>query len=59
MQKEATTNNAFRINKDILEKVKYIAKSNGQTISGYINVKLSKIVEKEWEKLSSNNKIDG
>jgi antitoxin component of RelBE/YafQ-DinJ toxin-antitoxin module len=57
MQKDATTNNAFRINKDILDKVKHIAKSNGQTISGYINIKLSKIVDKDWSKLP-NSKIN-
>ena len=53
-----TSSNTVRIDKDILEKIKFIAKSKGQTISGYINISLSKAVEKEWAKFSERNIID-
>jgi predicted DNA-binding protein len=57
MQQSTTKGNSFRINKEILEKVKTITKTNGQTISGYINTKLSKVVDKDWNKFS-NSKLN-
>jgi antitoxin component of RelBE/YafQ-DinJ toxin-antitoxin module len=53
-----TSTNVVRIDKDILDKIKSIAKNNGQTISGYINISLSKAVEREWAKFTKQNKID-
>lgn len=47
---------AFRIDKEILEKVKYISKKNGQTISGYINLNLRKSVERDWKKFTPDKK---
>lgn len=41
---------SVRIDKDLLEKIKLISKLKGQTISGYINVILSKTVDKQWIK---------
>lgn len=54
---QSTTNvtDSVRISKDILEKIKIISKSKGQTISGYINVNLSKQVDKDWFKFQNNN----
>lgn len=54
---QSTTNvtDSVRISKDILEKIKVISKSKGQTISGYINVNLSKQVDKDWFKFQNNN----
>lgn len=44
------TTNSVRIDKDILDKIRVISASRGQTISGFINVNLSKIVERQWQK---------
>ena len=46
-----TQSNTVRIDADVLAKVREVAKANGQTIMGYINLKLGKIVEKDWKKL--------
>lgn len=46
--------NSIRINKDILEDIKVISKSKGQTISGYINTVLSKSVQKDILKFKNN-----
>ena len=51
MQQES---NAVRINKDILEDIKIISKGRGQTISGYINLVLSKSVQKDIVKFKNN-----
>ena len=48
---------AVRIDKEILNKVRQIAKKNGQTISGYLNTRLSKVVEKDWAKFDKNSKL--
>jgi hypothetical protein len=50
------TTNTVRIDKDILDKIRYIAKTKGQTILGYINVNLKKQVDKDWARFQ--NKID-
>lgn len=50
MTPNATEKNSIKIDKELLDKVKFLAQKNGQTITGYIYFKLSKIVEKEWNK---------
>lgn len=51
------TTESVRIDKELLERIKVIAKSKGQTISGYINVNLYKTVDRHWLKtLNSNDK---
>ena len=50
------TTNTVRIDKDILDKIRYIAKTKGQTILGYINVNLKKQVDKDWARFQ--NKIN-
>ena len=55
------TSESVRIEKDILEKIRSISKSKGQTISGYINRTLAKTVERQWSKIqedASKNKKD-
>lgn len=49
---------SVRIEKEILEKIRSIAKTKGQTISGYINRTLAKTVERQWSKIQddANNK---
>ena len=54
IQKDTT--NSVRIDKDILDKIRIVAKSKGQTILGYINVNLSKQVNRDWSKFE--NKIN-
>jgi len=44
---QATTE-SVKIDKELLAKIKIIAKSKGQTISGYINLNLQKPVDKHW-----------
>jgi hypothetical protein len=44
---QATTE-SVKIDKELLAKIKVIAKSKGQTISGYINLNLQKPVDKHW-----------
>lgn len=44
------TTDSIRIDKDLLEKIRIISKDKGQTISGYINVNLSKVVDRQWYK---------
>lgn len=46
--------NSIRINKDILEDIKFISKEKGQTISGYINLVLSRSVQKDMLKFKNN-----
>lgn len=45
-----STTDSIRIDKDLLEKIRIISKDKGQTISGYINVNLSKVVDRQWYK---------
>jgi len=47
-----TPSNTVKIDKDLLEKIRYIAKSKGQTISGYIRLCLEKQVTKDWMKFN-------
>jgi len=56
------TTESVRIDKELLDRIKIIAKSRGQTISGYININLQKPVERHWyqtqteiEKRKKNN----
>lgn len=42
------TTESVRIDKELLDKIKIIAKSKGQTISGYININLQKPVDRHW-----------
>lgn len=52
------TTEAVRIDKEILDKIRYISKKNGQTISGYVNTTLRKLVEKDWSKFDKEkNKV--
>ena len=51
---QLTTDNV-RISKDLLDKIRFISKSKGQTIAGYINTNLSKQIDKDWNKFK---KID-
>jgi hypothetical protein len=54
------TTNSVRIDKEILDKIRVISASRGQTITGFINVNLEKIVERQWQKTqSSANKKEG
>lgn len=45
-----STTESVRIDKDLLDRIKVIAKQKGQTISGYINVNLCKTVDRHWLK---------
>jgi hypothetical protein len=56
------TTESVKIDKELLYKIKIIAKSKGQTISGYININLQKPVDRHWyqtqteiEKRKKNN----
>jgi hypothetical protein len=42
------TTESVKIDRELLNKIKIIAKAKGQTISGYININLQKPVEKHW-----------
>jgi hypothetical protein len=44
------TTESIRIDKELLNKIKVISKLKGQTISGYINVNLRNVVERQWLK---------
>lgn len=48
------TTESVKINKELLDKIKVIAKSRGQTISGYININLQKPVDRHWHQTSAN-----
>lgn len=63
MKQETTEANraiteSIRIDKDLMEKIRYIAKSKGMTLSGYININLSKIVNRQWLKVSNTRKSE-
>jgi len=45
---------SVRIEKEILDKIRSIAKTKGQTISGYINRTLAKTVERQWSKIQDD-----
>ena len=48
-QHEAT--DSMRINKDLLNKIREVAKSKRQSIAGYVELKLHLLVERDWKKL--------
>lgn len=50
---QQSTTDSIRIDKDLLDKIRQLAKSRGQTISGFINVNLSRTVERAWHKFES------
>lgn len=52
---QTTTTDSVRIDKEILDKIRYIAKNKGQTISGYINLSLGRQVERDWIKIISKS----
>lgn len=45
-----------RIDKILLDKIRYVSKLKGQTIMGYVNTNLIKQVDKDWNKFASNDK---
>ena len=55
MQQQSTTE-LIRIDKDLLDKIRYISKQKGQTISGYLNVNIKKQIDKDWSKFNSHEK---
>ena len=55
--KQQETTDSVRIDSGLVEKIRQIAKSKGQTIAGYINVHLSRQVERDWVKF--NEKKNG
>jgi len=50
------TTDSVRIDKELLHKIRTIAKTKGQTISGFININLNKVVDRQWQKHSSVEK---
>ena len=48
---------SLRLNKDLMQKIREIAKNKRQTISGYIEINLLKTVDRDWRKLKA--KEDG
>jgi predicted DNA-binding protein len=52
-----TTTESVRVDKELLAKIRHISKKRGQTIAGYINVNLEKIVERDWQKLDAQNRL--
>ena len=56
MQQQTTTE-LVRIDKDLLDKIRYISKQKGQTLSGYINVNIKKQIDKDWNKFNEKNSI--
>lgn len=55
--KQHETTDSVRIDKALVEKIREVSKSKGQTMAGYINLKLQPSVERDWGKLKK--KIDG
>jgi predicted DNA-binding protein len=49
------TTESFRIEKDILDSIKFITQKTGQTSKGYIEIILRKQVEKDLSKLHKQN----
>lgn len=52
---QQSTTDSIRIDKDLLDKIRYLSKSRGQTISGFVNVNLSKVVDRLWHKFESKS----
>lgn len=55
MQQQSTE--LIRIDKQLLDKIRYIAKQKGQTISGYVNFNIKKTVEKDWNKHAEKSSV--
>ena len=55
MQQQSTTE-LVRIDKDLLDKIRYVSKLKGQTITGYVNVNIKKQVERDWSKFAQREK---
>jgi len=55
--KQRETTDSVRIDKELMNKIRQIAKKKGQTIAGYINTHLSLPVGRDWVKLQE--KING
>jgi hypothetical protein len=55
MQQQSTTE-LVRIDKDLLDKIRYVSKAKGQTITGYVNVNIKKQVERDWSKFAQREK---
>lgn len=53
--KQQETTDSVRIDKDLVEKIRQIAKKKGQTIAGYINTHLLKPVERDWIKIKEKS----
>lgn len=51
LQSTTQDTRSLRIDSSLLERIRIISKSKGQTISGYISVILKKQIEKDWAKL--------
>lgn len=56
MLKETNESETVRISKEVLEKIRYVSRKKGQTISGYISTNLSKQIEKDWKKFNYDKK---
>lgn len=52
MTQDNNSANTVKIHPEILDKIRYIAKSKGQTITGYIRLCLEKQVAKDWMKFN-------
>lgn len=52
MTQVTTQSESVKIPTELLEKIRYIAKSKGQTITGYIRICLEKQVSKDWMKFN-------
>lgn len=50
------TTEPVRIDSALVNKIRLIAKSNGQTLSGYININLTKVVDRHWQRLFNEDK---
>jgi predicted DNA-binding protein len=57
MEAQLTTTESVRIDKELLAKIRHISKKRGQTIAGYINVNLDKIVQRDWQKFDEKNRL--
>lgn len=52
---QTTTTELVRIDKELLDKIRYVAKAKGQTITGYVNVNIKKQVDRDWNKFSEKS----
>ena len=56
MQIEKNETETVRINKEILDKIRYVSRQKGQTNAGYISTNLSKQIDKDWKKFNYDKK---